>query len=63
MKYRNFVDDDEVNCYQCGSQEFEMNRDTTLYCCVKCGAQMDIPDRKQRKPKKQVMRFKDENNI
>tara|TARA_R110001632_G_scaffold54921_1_gene134524 strand:- start:41 stop:232 length:192 start_codon:yes stop_codon:yes gene_type:complete len=63
MKNRNFVDNDEVICYQCGGVEFEMNRDTTLYCCVKCGAQMDAPDRRQRRPKKKQLRFKDENNI
>jgi len=62
MKYNNFVDNDDEECYQCGSREFEMDRDTTLYRCIKCGAQMDNPDRRQRRPKKKQLRFKDENN-
>jgi len=59
MKYKNFVDDAEERCWQCGCEEFHLNPDTTLYHCVKCASPMDEPEVFKAPKEKVVRKFKD----
>lgn len=62
MKYQDFVNDNEERCYQCGCEEFELNVNTTLYHCIKCGTPADdivTSTPPKQKTKSKVKKFKD----
>jgi DNA-directed RNA polymerase subunit RPC12/RpoP len=64
VTYDDWIEDDPFHpCLKCGSEDFEMDLETSLYKCRDCGSILKAPTpSKTRKAVKKPFRFEEEEN-